>query len=229
MKQVLQGLLAGLVMWVAVEARAQRLPFSWDVPKVVAVVDVPGTVIAEGVPVRMHAVLSAERPEVIGQHLVSRFQAWELHVPKPSLQPQLLRETMITALDTKLFISYTAILQANPDGTTTVFMGEANLAQGRQQPQSSVAPMFPGAADPMKAEMESSRTLTYSVDAKPAEVEAFYRTELGNAGFREAEPRLFRSPNEEIKLTLSPTKEGRLAVVLVRRTVAQEPTSPTSD
>ncbi|NVJ00222.1 hypothetical protein HV824_19120 [Myxococcus sp. AM009] len=229
MKQVLQGLLAGVLVLMAVDARAQRLPFTWDVPKVVAVVDVPGTVISEGVPVRMSAVLSAEKPEVIGQHLVSRFQAWELHVPKPTLQPQLLRETMITALDTKLFISYTAILQANPDGTTTVFMGEANLAQGRRQPQSSVAPMFPGASDSMKAETESSRTLTYSVEARQAEVEAFYRTELGNAGFREEEPRLFRSANEEIKLSFAPTKEGRLVVVVVRRTVAQAPASPTSD
>ncbi|ATB44807.1 hypothetical protein [Corallococcus macrosporus] len=229
MTQVLRGLLAGVLVLLAVEARAQRLPFTWDVPKVVAVVDVPGTVISEGVPVRMSAVLSAERPEVIGQHLVSRFQAWELHVPKESLQPQLLRETMITALDTRQFISYTAILQANPDGTTTVFMGEANLAQGRKQPQSTVAPMFPGARDSMKADTESARTLTYSVDAKQPEVEAFYRTELGNAGFREEEPRLFRSPNEEIKLSFSPTKEGRLAVVVVRRTVAQEPVSPTAD
>ncbi len=228
MKQVLQGLLAGALVFMSAEVRAQRLPFTWDVPKVVAVVDVPGTIVSEGVPVRMTAVLSAEKPEIIGQHLVSRFQLWELHVPKPSLQPQLLRETMITALDTKQFISYTAILQANPDGTTTVYMGEANLAQGRQ-PQAAVAPVFPGASDTVKAEAESSRTLTYAVDAKQAEVEAFYRTELGKLGFREEEPRFFRSPNEELKLSFSPTKEGRLAVVVVRRMVAQEPASPTSD
>ncbi|WP_426756442.1 hypothetical protein [Myxococcus sp. Y35] len=228
MKQVLQGLLAGALVLTATEVRAQRLPFTWDVPKVVAVVDVPGTIISEGVPVRMTAVLSAEKPEIIGQHLVSRFQAWELHVPKPSMQPQLLRETMITALDTKQFISYTAIIQANPDGTTTVYMGEANLGQGRQA-QAAVAPVFPGASDTVKAEAESSRTLTYAVDATQAEVEDFYRTELGKLGFREEEPRFFRSSNEELKLSFSPTKEGKLAVVVVRRTVAQEPTSPTAD
>ncbi|WP_141618495.1 hypothetical protein [Myxococcus sp. AB036A] len=229
MKQVLQGLLAGVMVFLAGEARAQRLPFTWDVPKVVAVVDVPGVIVSEGVPVRMSAVLSKEKPEVIGQHLVSRFQAWELHVPKASLQPQLLRETMITALDTKQFISYTAILQANPDGTTTVFMGEANLGQGRLQPQSTVAPVFPGATDVLNAELESSRTVTYSVSVGQSEVEAFYRTELGKAGFLEEEPRLFRSPNDEIKLSFSSTKEGRLAVVVVRRTVAQAPASPAAD
>ncbi|MBL0695097.1 hypothetical protein [Comamonas sp. JC664] len=225
----LRGLLVGVLVLVGLEAQAQRLPFTWDVPKVVAVVDVPGTIISEGVPVRMSAVLSKEKPEVIGQHLVARFQAWELHVPKQDLQPQLLRETMITALDTKLFISYTAILQANPDGTTTVYMGEANLGQGRLQSQSSVAPVFPGASDVLNAEAESSRTVTYTVSVKQPEVEAFYRDELGKAGFREEEPRLFRSPNDEIKLTFVPAQEGRLSVVVVRRTVAQQPASPTAD
>lgn len=229
MKQALRGLLAGVLVFLAGEARAQRLPFTWDVPKVVAVVDVPGVIVSEGVPVRMSAVLSKERPEVIGQHLVARFQAWELHVPKASLQPQLLRETMITALDTKQFISYTAILQANPDGTTTVFMGEANLGQGRLQPQSTVAPVFPGAKDVLNAELESSRTVTYSVSVKQSEVEAFYRTELGQAGFVEEDALLFRSPNDEIKLSFSATKEGRLAVVVVRRTVARAPASPAAD
>ncbi len=107
------------------EASAQRLPFTWDVPKVIEEIEVPGLMRADGIPVKLRSVKSAERPEVILQHLVDRFEAWGFYIPPK--RTQWLREPQLTALDTERLISYTFIIQTNPDGTTTVVLGEANL------------------------------------------------------------------------------------------------------
>ncbi|GEN07731.1 hypothetical protein SAMN05443572_101244 [Myxococcus fulvus] len=202
-------------------AAAQRAPFKWEVPGVVGVVDVSAPVIASGIPVKMTAVRSKERPEVILRSLVDRFLVWGLHVPAASLQPQLLREPMITALDTREFISYTAIVQPNPDGTTTVFLGQADLSKAPRV-QSSVAPVYPGGSGLLQSEMEGARTLVYSASARALDVEVYYRNELSQAGFEEVEPMLFRSTQDELHVRVTPAKEGKVSVVVVRRGVAPE-------
>nr|WP_144369962.1 hypothetical protein [Myxococcus stipitatus] len=213
---------------VAPPAAAQRLPFTWEVPGVVGVVDVPVPVISSGIPVKVNAVRSKEKPAVILQKMVDRFLLWDFHVPRMADQPQLLREPMITAIDTFAFVSYTAILQPNPDGTTTVFLGQADLSQA-PRPQSSVAPVYPGGVGMMQTEMEGARTLAYSVSARQQEVEVYYRNELAQAGFEEVDPLVFRSSNDEIALKLVPAKEGKLSVIVVRRTVAPDEVRPSTD
>ncbi|MCP3063031.1 hypothetical protein LXT21_30070 [Myxococcus sp. K38C18041901] len=202
-------------------AAAQRTPFKWEVPGVVGVVDVSAPVLASGIPVKMTAVRSKERPEVILRSLVDRFLVWGLHVPPASRQPQLLREPMITAIDTREFISYTAIVQPNPDGTTTVFLGQADLSKAPRV-QSNVAPVYPGGSGLMQSEMEGARTLVYSVSARALDVEVYYRNELAQAGFEEVEPMLFRSSQDELHVRVNPAKEGKVSVVVVRRGVAPE-------
>lgn len=218
------------LLWVlaAGHAGAQRLPFTWEVPGVVGVVDVPVPVISSGIPVRVSAVRSKEKPAYILQKLVDRFALWGFYVQPMAEQPQFLREPMITAVDTRAFVSYTAILQPNPDGTTTVFLGQADLSQA-PRPQSSVAPVYPGGTGMMQSEMEGARTLVYSVSARQLEVEVYYRNELAQAGFEEIEPLVFRSSNDEIALKLAPAKEGRLSVIVVRRTVAPDEVRPPTD
>ncbi|MCP3163279.1 hypothetical protein [Myxococcus qinghaiensis] len=221
------GLVLALVLSSG-QAFAQRVPFKWEVPGVVGVVDVTQPVLSSGVPVKLSAVRSKARPADILQALVDRFLLWGLHVPPESRQPQLLREPMITAIDTRAFITYTAILQPNPDGTTTVFLGEADLSQG-PRPQSNVAPVYPGGTGLMQTEMEGARTLVYSVSAKATDVEVYYRNELSQAGFEEVEPRLYRSSQDELQLKLTPAKDGKLAVIVVRRMVSQEDAKPAGD
>src|SRR5262245_22360590 len=55
--------------------------FRWDVPGVLEVVDVPATLEANGVPVRLKSIKSKEKPEVVLQHLVDRFVAAGLYIP----------------------------------------------------------------------------------------------------------------------------------------------------
>ncbi|RKG79824.1 hypothetical protein D7W79_09345 [Corallococcus exercitus] len=201
---------------------AQRANFTWDIPKTVSVVDVPGQVDANGVPVKLLAVRSKEKAQVILQSVVDRWLSWGFVVPEAYKQPQLLREPMVTGIDTRNFISYTAILQVNPDGTTTVFLGEANLGAAKA-PQPAGLPVFPGGSRVLTAETEGARTVSYSVPGKTtAEVEAFYREALTKAGFKEIQPRVFKSSTEEVSLNLGVTKEGPVAVRLVRRAVAPD-------
>ncbi len=209
------GLLLALMG--AAPAWAQRANFTWDIPKTVSVVDVPGQVDANGVPVKLLAVRSKEKAQTILQSVVDRFLSWGFVVPEAYKQPQLLREPMVTGLDTRNFISYTAILQVNPDGTTTVFLGEANLGAAKA-PKPAGLPVIPGGAGVLTSETEGARTVSFSVAGKTvSDVEAFYRETFTQAGYKEIQPRVFKSSTEEISLNLAVTKESQVAVRLVRR------------
>ncbi|WP_375742462.1 hypothetical protein NR800_25720 [Corallococcus interemptor] len=217
MMRAILGAALVLVLGLSAPAWAQRANFTWDIPKTVSVVDVPGQVDANGVPVKLLAVRSKEKAQVILQSVVDRFLSWGFVVPEAYKQPQLLREPMVTAIDTRNFISYTAILQVNPDDTTTVFLGQANLGAAKP-PQPAGLPVFPGGSGVLTAQTEGAHTVSYSVPGKTtADVEAFYREVLTKAGFKEIEPRVFKSSTEEVSLKLAVTKEGPVAVRLVRR------------
>jgi hypothetical protein len=206
-------------------ASAQRPTFSWDVPRVVESVDVPGVMQADGIPVKLRSVKSAEKPEVIVQHLVARFEAAGFYIPPDAHRTQRLAEPQLTALDTDRLISYTFILQPNPDGTTTVVLGEANLGLARKE-QSTFAPVFPGGTDVMRSEMEGARSLTYSVTAEQGKVREFYLTELRAAGFTETSQGTWRRGGEELRVAVRPGAAGRVAVIVMLRTTTEEALSP---
>lgn len=220
---------ARLALWVTLlgagEAAAQRLPFTWDVPQVVGAVDVPGVMMADGIPVRIHAVRSKEKPQVLLQHLVDRFLAWGFFIPPVEQQAQPFRQPQLTALDTERLISYTVILQPYPDGTTAVYLGEADLSQPPSR-SSSFAPIFPGASEVLHSDVEAARSLTYSAAAKQPEVEAFYREELGKAGYSEVEKNLYRNDSDELQVMVRPAKGEQVSVVVIRRANTQTALGP---
>ena len=201
------------------------LPFTWDVPRVLDIIPMSEVMEANGFPVKLSAVLSAERPEVILQHMVNRFEAAGLYIPPVEHQPQLLREPQLTALDPMGLISYTFILQPNPNKTTTVILGETNVG-ARRAPSSDVAPVMPGASTVLHSRQEAARTLAYSVGTPMEEVRAFYRKQLGGTGYQEREPGLYRKGSDELKVSLHPGEAGQTAVVIIRRTVALTEEAP---
>ncbi|HEX8821661.1 MAG TPA: hypothetical protein VF794_17180 [Archangium sp.] len=216
------GVLVLAVLWSAGVAFAQRPTFTWDVPRVLESVDVPGVMRANGVPVKLRSVKSAERPEIILQHLVDRFEAAGFYIPPDAHRTQRLAEPQLTALDTDRLISYTFFLQPNPDGTTTVVMGEANLGKARKE-QDTFAPIFPGGTDVMRSDMEGARSLAYTVVAEPAKVGEFYLTELRAAGFTEEAQGTWRRGGEELRVGLRPGPGGRVSVLLMLRTSVEAP------
>jgi hypothetical protein len=223
---------AVVVGWVVLlsagEAAAQRLPFTWDVPKVIETVEVPGIMKADGIPVKLRSVKSAERPEVILQHMVDRFEAWGFYIPPK--RTQWFKEPQLTALDTERLISYTFIIQPNPDGSTTVVLGEANLGRWEKQVP-TIAPVFPSAVDVMNTDVEVARTLSYRVPAskETPDVTGFYRKQLTQAGYTETEPNTYRKGSEELLVTVSPPKGEHMAVTVVRRTSTEGDRPPVTD
>lgn len=215
-------LLALLPLLGSSEAVAQRRPFTWDIPKVVEAVDVPGVMMANGIPVRIRAVRSSEKPEALLQHIVNRFEQWGFFLAPIETQAQPFREPQLTALDSDQRVSYTAIFQPHPDGTTTVFLGEANLSQPPVK-QSPFAPVYPGARDLVHTDVEVARSLSYSVSAKPADVHAFYRRELGKQAYTQVEPDLYRNGAEELRVMVRASQGARSSVVVMRRAVLPDP------
>lgn len=220
------------VAWVVVlsagEAAAQKLPFSWDVPKVIETVEVPGIMRADGIPVKLRSVKSAERPEVILQHLVDRFELAGFFIPNK--RSQWLKEPQLTALDTERLISYTFIIQPNPDGSTTVVLGEANLGLAERQVE-TIAPVHPDAEDVMNTDVEVARTLAYRVPASKStpDITGFYRKQLLPLGYTETEPNTYRKGSEELLVTVSPPKGGFMAVTVVRRVSTEGDRPPITD
>lgn len=214
------GLLLLAVLWGAGAASAQPVPFTWDVPKVLEAVEMPGVMRADGIPVKLRSVKSAEKPQVILQHLVNRFEAAGFYIPPDKHRTQWLAEPALTALDTDRLISYTFALQPNPDGTTTVILGEANLGMARRE-QAAFAPIFPGGKDLMQSEMEGARTMTYLAEAEPEKVRDFYVTQLRGAGFSETSAGTWRRNGEELRVSVRPVKPGRVAVIVLRRTTVE--------
>lgn len=201
----------------AARAQSQSRPtFTWDVPRVLESVDVPGVMRADGIPVKLRSVKSAESAQVILQHLVDRFAQAGFYIPPDSHRTQWLREPQLTALDTERLISYTFVLQSNPDGTTTVVLGEANLGLARRE-QSAFAPVYPGGTDLMRSEMEGGRSMTYLVVAEPSKVRAFYAEQLAGAGYREDSDGTWVGHGEELRVAVRSAKDGRTVVILLRR------------
>ncbi|WP_158501571.1 hypothetical protein [Vitiosangium sp. GDMCC 1.1324] len=219
------GVLLVALLCGAGSASAQRPEFTWDVPRVLEAVAVPGVMRADGIPVRLRSVKSAEKPQVILQHLVDRFQAAGLYIPPDSHRTQWLAEPQLTALDTERLISYTFVLQPNPDGTTTVVLGEANLAEARQE-QSAFAPVFPGGTDLMQSDLEGALAMTYVAEADPTKVRDFYLKELSAAGYAESESGTWRRRGEELRVGLRQAAPGKVVVIILRRTVVEDVLSP---
>jgi hypothetical protein len=219
------GIFGACVALVIAPALARADEFKWDIPDVVADVDVPGVMLATGIPVKMHAVVSKRHYQDVAAYVVKSFEKQGLYIAPPSHQPQVTREPQLTGLDPQRKISYTVILQPNKDGTTTVILGEANLGKVQNPDGPDFAPLYPGAKNVLRTDVEAMKTVIYDVGAPRAEVEAFYQESLKRAGYAPASLGSFRKGADEIQLQVS-TKEGRTLVWLAHRVAGERSPSP---
>jgi hypothetical protein len=216
-------LAAGLAL--AASATAAAADFKWEIPDVVADVDVPGTMLATGVPVKLHAVVSKRRYEDVATEVVKSFRKQGLYIAPDSHQPQLTREPQLTGLDPVKMISYTVILQPNKDGTTTVILGEANIGKIQKGNPADFAPMFPGAQHVIHTDVEAMKTIIYDVPASRAEVESFYKESLQKAGYTRDSTGTFHRGREDLMVQVS-VQEGRTTVWLGQRVAAERSLPP---
>lgn len=216
---------AALVVLGAAPAKAPEAPatFAWPTPDLIESVDVQGPMSAEGIPLRLHAVKLKHSLDELAPLYLQAFRKAGFYVPPREHQVDLFRDPSLTALDTRKLVSYTAIFQKNPDGTTTVILGEANLAQARPAAAPPGLPMFAGAAHVSRVHAEGSLVVSYDAPAGPEKVRDFYREALAKLGFAAGPPEqgeVFRKGDAELQLSVSKKKGGRAAVVLLLKKVA---------
>jgi hypothetical protein len=189
-------------------------PFTWPRPDVIEEVDVPGNVVSGGVPVRFHVLRSKQNVQQLLAVFAAAFEGAGFWVPQ--VQRRLVAEPHVTGLDWHGFVSYSAILHPNDDGTTTCVLGEATLAR-KADPAPDFAPAFPGASGVLRTDQEGARILSYSAHANVDEVKAFYKTTLARSGFQASpdETGVYVRAKQRLLVAPSADPSGGSRVVLV--------------
>ncbi len=206
------------------------VPLRWDVPGLLAWVDTDGPIAANGIPVLIQLARSSRSVDDLAAHFVRFFEKEGLYVAPLEKQAAITREPQLTALDPKQMLSYTVILQANPDKTTSVILGTANVGawkRGSQNQSLGWAPVMPGARNLLRTEAEGQSSAAYDVDSTPDKVQAFYREELEKAGYKATgQPGEYRRGTEWLRVRARPDDKGRLMVWLVRQVGGVDPAAP---
>lgn len=179
--------------------------FSWDIPQIVERVEVPGVMESEGLPMKLHAVRSKLRRDLLMEHVYRSFENANLYIAP--YQPQVSSDPQLTGLDTDRMVAFTVFFQANPDGSTTAILAESHLAERREN-QRFFAPVHPSAQAPLETKVEGARTLTYGIIVPEKEVYRFYKEMLPKLGFTEEPGMKFRRGDRQITVHYSARAEG---------------------
>jgi hypothetical protein len=194
-------------------------PFVWNISNIVESIDIPGIVMSNGFPVKMHALRVKQTEDEVFHELADQFQSQGLYVKPMAQQPQLLKQWQLTGLDGDRGISYTAFVEPHKDGTCTVVLGEANIAEGlkirRRGTGADFAPVYPHAQGVTRTNAEGYQTMVFHTVDGELDVLSFYEKELKALGYTAFGHNVFRKQGEEIKL-VARRIDGVLNVVLSR-------------
>ncbi len=200
-------------------------PFRWNVPQVVESVPVSGELRSMGIPVRAHAFKSKADETTLMLDLVKAFKQQGLWIPPHSAQFHMPGINSLTAIDDTRMITYTVIFLPQSDGTN-VIIGEADHTRATKEGEPDFAPVMPGAQAVTRSSSEGLEQMTYSVKAKRADAESFYREVLTRAGYRELEAGVFGRSSDSIRILLAEEEGADLAVAVIRQLRAAPPPSP---
>ncbi|MFL5348474.1 MAG: hypothetical protein ACJ8AT_27065 [Hyalangium sp.] len=193
-------------------------PFEWNVPGMVAHVDVAGTMEAQGIPMKLNAVDSTWMPPELFNHFLKQFTEAGFYLPPPKDQLIVHGAATLTAMDVERQLVYTVIMRVNRDGKTTkVLLGTSNMGLAKPPSDTAFAPVYPGAHDLITSNVEVGRTLGYVTRATPQELNAFYSKAMAQAGFKEERPGLYSKDRELIEVLAKPLPNGELSVLVVSR------------
>lgn len=205
-------------------------PFNWKVPGLLAWVDSDGPMMANGVPVLIQLARSSRPVEELGPYFARQFEQAGLFIPPDKDQIAFTREPQLTALDPTRMVSYTVIFQSNPDKTTSVILGTANVGAWRPVRGSELlgwAPMMPGGERLLRTDAEGQSSAAYDVEAPPDKVQAFYKDALLKVGYTAlpTEEGNYRRGAELIRVRARPDefdKTGRTLVWLIRQAAGMD-------
>lgn len=206
------------------------VPLRWDVPGLIAWVDTDGPLVANGMPVLIQLARSSRSVDDLAAHFVRFFEKADLYIAPLEQQAPITREPQLTALDPRQMLSYTVILQANPDKTTSVILGTANVGAWKPNAQSQLlgwAPLMPGASNVLRTDAEGQWSAAFDVESTPDKVQAFYREALGKAGYKATgQAGEYQRETEWIRVRARADEKGRLMVWLVRQVGGVDPAAP---
>jgi hypothetical protein len=174
--------------------------------------DLMGTTV-DGVPVRQRSIQSREKPEVLQAHFVKLFQKAKLYLAPEVMGIHGQAGLQVTGIDPENMVSYSVILQPNPQGTTIV-VASADLGHLQTiKSDNAIGPVYPGAQHVTSSTMEGIHMMTYEVQATPAEIKAFYRDEYGKGGYAESGELNFVKGTDRATLTVSPGITKRMVML----------------
>lgn len=206
-----------LLCLVATAASAQV--FDEPVPGAIAPLTAPSFTMVDGVRVTSATAVSKKDAASLQAHFTALFEKKGLYLADEVKEVELPNTLQVTGLDPDNMISYSVLLQPSKKGFTTVILSSAELAKKPMPATASFAPMMPNAAGIATAQLEGLQTLSYDVTATPAEIKAFYRTELSKMGYREVEELTFQKGSDRLVLNVAPGVSSR-GVFIVKETSA---------
>ncbi|MFL5318507.1 MAG: hypothetical protein ACJ790_02550 [Myxococcaceae bacterium] len=203
---------------VATAANAQV--FAEPVPGAIAPPTAPSKTTLDGVVVTSVTVVSKKSAADLQAHFTELFAKNGLYLADEVRDVELPNALQVTGLDADNMVSYTVMMQPSKKGFTTVILSSAELAKKPQPATVSFAPVMPNAAGMATAQLEGMQTLSYEVQATPAEIKAFYRSELAKMGYREVEELGFQKGADRLTLNVSPGLSSR-GVFIVKETATR--------
>lgn len=204
-----------LVVLCCASSAAAKGPFQWDVPEVVDVTELAGGVKVDGVPVGMQVVVSRWPIDALIQHFATKFDEAGFFMAKRQRSPA--PQPILTAYDPRSETTYSVIFDRGPGPHTTLVLGVARWSRKDSTRRDDFAPVFPGASAVVRSEDEGARVLSFQAQAKPAELQDYYRSVLTAAGYAQQTPDHFQKGDVEILLAVRPVDAERTHVMLFGR------------
>jgi hypothetical protein len=206
---------------------AGAAPFSWDVPGQLELVPVGRRLERDGLPLSISLARSSWELDRLLLHFAGRFAAAGYFIPPRLGRITGLKLPRVVALDDVRLVSFLVYGWPEPDGTTTLVLGAADLGHRKRQGE-GVLPVFPGATAITHFNLEQVNAVSFSARATQAEVIDYYRAVLPSGGWAEREPGRFVSAGRQLTVLARQQGPGALGVVLLEQADAV-PVSGTGD
>ncbi len=185
-----------------------------------------GPMVFDGLPMRLTAVSSSWKWQELESYFLAEFRKAGLWIPpRPPVIPGL-AAPVVVGLDVDRMIHHTLILTPEPDGTTTVMIGESYLSAAQKPGAVTWAPTLPGATNLLSAHLEVAESFAYLAPGTPAKAIEFYRQRLGKDGYQELEDGLFTRGDLQLRVRIQDASDAGVRVSVIRRRVDQAESTP---
>lgn len=189
-------------------------PFSWDVPGQLELVPVGERLERNGLPMVVYLARSSWELDRLLLHYAARFGEAGYFIPPRMGRIAGLKLPRVVALDDVKMVSFLIYGWPEPDGSTTLVLGAADLAH-RKPASVGGLPVFPAAKAVTSFNVEAATALSFVATASEAEVIDFYRAVLPSGGWKEREPGVFAREGRAVRVLAKKQTKGELSVVVL--------------